>query len=112
MAADLHFGCGDVMHSSPSVTAQETSCPVVIVGGSVAGLGVARSLAAAQTRVVVLDTSWFNAALWSRHCSGRVIASVSGKPLIDELKALAREFTQPPLLVLTLDAAVEAVSQM
>jgi D-aspartate ligase len=102
---------GDVMHSSPSQTPQESSCPVVVVGGSVAGLGVARSLAAARTSVVVLDTSPFNAALRSRHCVGRVIASLSGKPLIDELKVLARSFTQPPLLVLTQDAAVEAVSQ-
>src|SRR5258708_2090569 len=99
------------MRNPPSATGQDTSCPVVVVGGSVAGLGVARSLASAGTSVVVLDTSRFNAALWSRHGSGRVIASLSGKPLIDELKVLARSFTQPPLLVLTQDAAVEAVSQ-
>jgi D-aspartate ligase len=99
------------MQSSPSGTGQETSCPVVVVGGSVAGLGVARSLTAAHTSIVVLDTSRFNAALWSRHGSGRVIASMSGRPLIDELKAVARGFTQPPLLILTQDAAVEAVSQ-
>ncbi len=99
------------MHSSPPEIGPDTSCPVVVVGGSVAGLGVARSLSAARTSVVILDTSQFNAALWSRHCSGRVIASVSGESLIDELKAVARSFTQPPLLILTKDAAVEAVSQ-
>jgi predicted ATP-grasp superfamily ATP-dependent carboligase len=90
---------------------EDANCPVVVVGGSVAGLGAARSLAAARTSVVLLDTSRFNAALWSRHCSSRVVASVSGKPLIDELKAIARGFAQPPLLILTQDAAVEAVSQ-
>jgi predicted ATP-grasp superfamily ATP-dependent carboligase len=98
------------MQSSPPHTVSESSCPVVVVGGGVAGLGAARCLAA-QSPVVVLDTSPFEAALWSRHCSGRVIASLSGKPLIDELNALACSFTQPPLLVLTQAAAVEAVSQ-
>jgi D-aspartate ligase len=99
------------MQISPPKTALEYSCPVVVVGGSVAGLGVARSLSVARTSVVILDTSRFNAALWSRHCSGRVVASLSGKPLIDALKVLARGFAQPPLLMLTQDAAVEAASQ-
>jgi D-aspartate ligase len=99
------------MQNAPPGTGQQTSCPVVVVGGSVAGLGVARSLSAARTSVAVLDTSRFNAALWSRHCAGRVIASASGKPLIDQLKVIARSFAQPPLLILTQDAAVEAVSQ-
>jgi D-aspartate ligase len=99
-----------MQHSLPE-TGQGASCAVVVVGGSVAGLGVARSLSAARTCVVVLDTSRFNAALWSRHCAGRVISSLSGKPLIDQLKVLARSFAQPPLLILTQDAAVEAVSQ-
>ena len=96
MAAVPLLSFGDVMHRSPSQTPQESDCPVVVVGGSVVGLGVARSLAAARTSVVILDTSPLNAALWSRHCVGRVIASLSGKPLIDELKVLARSFTQPP----------------
>jgi predicted ATP-grasp superfamily ATP-dependent carboligase len=99
------------MTNSPLRTGPDASCPVVVVGGSVAGLGVARSLSAARTSVLVLDSSRLNAALWSRHCSARVIASVSGYPLIDELKAIARDFATPPLLILTQDAAVEAVSQ-
>jgi D-aspartate ligase len=111
MAAVPSLSFGDVMHRSPSQIPQEGSCPVVVVGGSVAGLGVARSLAAARASVVILDTSPFNAALWSRHCVGRVIASLSGRPLIDELKVVARSLAHPPLLVLTQDAAVEAVSQ-
>src|SRR3954451_12210765 len=96
---------GDDMKHSPPSTGPAANCPVVVVGGSVAGLGVARSLAAAHASVVVLDTSRFNAALWSRHCSARVIASVAGYPLIDELKAVARGFATPPLLILTQDAA-------
>jgi D-aspartate ligase len=97
---------------SSSGIGQEAACPdAVVVGGSVAGLGVARSLSTAGASVLVLDASRFNAALWSRHCAGGVIAEVSGRPLIDELKLLARGFAKPPLLVLTQDAAVEAVSQ-
>jgi D-aspartate ligase len=99
------------MRSSPPATGYETSCPVVVVGGSVAGLGVARSLSGARTSIVVLDASRFNAALWSRHCTGRAIASLSGRPLIDALKVVGRGFAQPPLLILTQDAAVEAVSR-
>jgi predicted ATP-grasp superfamily ATP-dependent carboligase len=99
------------MQKSPPPIGEDTNCPVVVVGGSVAGLGVARSLSAARTSVILLDTSRFNAALWSRHCTSRVVASVSGRPLIDQLKAMVRGFAQPPLLILTQDAAVEAVSQ-
>jgi len=99
------------MRNSPPATGPQTTCPVVVVGGSVAGLGVVRSLSDARTSIVVLDASRFNAALWSRHCTGRVVASLSGKPLVEALKAVGGSFTQPPLLILTQDAAVEAVSQ-
>jgi D-aspartate ligase len=97
--------------SSLSLPSQADVCPVVVVGGSVAGLGVVRSLSSTRAAVMVLDTSRFNAALWSRHCEGRVIASLSGRRLIDELKAEGSRFAQRPLLVLTQDASVEAVSR-
>jgi D-aspartate ligase len=97
--------------SSLPLPSQADVCPVVVVGGSVAGLGVVRSLSSTGAPVMVLDTSRFNAALWSRHCEGRVIASLSGSQLIDELKAAGSRFAQRPLLVLTQDATVEAVSR-
>jgi D-aspartate ligase len=97
--------------SSLQLSSQESACPVVVVGGSVAGLGVVRSLSGTSAPVIVLDTSRFNAALWSRHCESRVIASLSGRQLIDELKAVGSGFGQRPLLVLTQDASVEAVSR-
>lgn len=84
--------------------------PVVIVGGNVVGLGLARSLASSQTTVIVVDTSPLNAALWSRYCSGRVIGSMTGEGLIAELEAIGRAFSQRPILILTQDASVEAVS--
>ena len=89
----------------------DASCPVVVVGGSVVGLGVVRSLSTASSSIVVLDTSRFNPALLSRHCKGRVIASLSGDLLIDELKAISTGFAIRPLLILTQDAAVETVSR-
>src|SRR6267154_5414951 len=82
--------------SSLPLASQESACPAVVVGGSVAGLGVVRSLSRTGAQVMVLDTSRFNAALWSRHCEGRVIASLSGRRLIDELKAAGSRFTQRP----------------
>ncbi|MEA2887689.1 MAG: D-aspartate ligase [Bradyrhizobium sp.] len=97
--------------SSLPLCSQESACPVVVVGGSVAGLGVVRSLSGTGAPVTVLDTSHFNAALWSRHCKGRVIAHLAGRQLIDELKAEGSRFAQRPLLVLTQDATVEAVSR-
>jgi predicted ATP-grasp superfamily ATP-dependent carboligase len=97
--------------SSLPLPSQADVCPVVVVGGSVAGLGVVRSLSKTNAPVVVFDTSRLNAALWSRHCEGRVIASLSGSQLIDELKAAGSRFAQRPLLVLTQDATVEAVSR-
>ena len=97
--------------SSLPLSSQESACPVVVVGGSVAGLGVVRSLSSTGAPVKVLDTSRFNAALWSRHCEGRVIAHLSGRQLIDELKAAGSRFAQRPLLVLTQDATVETVSR-
>jgi predicted ATP-grasp superfamily ATP-dependent carboligase len=99
------------MQKSLPQTGEDANCPVVVVGGSVAGLGAVRSLAAARTSVLLIDTSRFNAALWSRHGTSRVVANLSGRPLIDELKIIARSFAHRPLLVLTQDAAVEAVSQ-
>jgi hypothetical protein len=45
-----------MLNSRPG-TRQQASCPVVVAGGNVAGLGFVRSLAAARTCVVVLDTS-------------------------------------------------------
>jgi D-aspartate ligase len=90
---------------------QADDCPVMVVGGNVAGLGVVRSLSITGASLIVLDTSRFNAALWSRHCEGRVIASLSGRQLIDELKAVGSSFAKRPLLVLTQDATVEAVSR-
>jgi predicted ATP-grasp superfamily ATP-dependent carboligase len=97
--------------SSLPLSSQESACPVVVVGGSVAGLGVVRSLSGTGALITVLDTSHFNAALWSRHCEGRVIAHLSGRQLIDELKAEGSRFAHRPLLVLTQDATVEAVSR-
>src|SRR4051812_6085446 len=97
--------------SSLPLCSQESTCPVVVVGGSVAGLGVVRSLSGTGAPVSVLDTSHFNAALWSRHCEGRVIAHLSGRQLIDELKAEGSRFAHRPLLVLTQDASVEAASR-
>src|SRR6266481_9729690 len=90
---------------------QPDACPVVVVGGNVAGLGVVRSLSITGAPLMVLDTSSLNAALWSRHCEGRVIASLSGSQLIDELRAARSSFAQRPLLILTQDATVEAVSR-
>jgi predicted ATP-grasp superfamily ATP-dependent carboligase len=90
---------------------QTDACPVVVVGGNVAGLGVVRSLSITGASVMVLDTSRLNAALWSRHCEGRVIANLSGSQLIDELKTARSSFAQRPLLILTQDATVEAVSR-
>src|SRR3979490_1190818 len=97
--------------SSLPFHSQADACPVMVVGGNVAGLGVVRSLSITGAPGMVLDTSFLNAALWSRHSEGGVIAGWPGSQLIDDLKAAGSRFTQRPLLVLTRDAPVEAVSR-
>jgi len=87
-----------------------TPVPAVVVGGSLNALGVARSLARGRVPVVVLDTTRHCPAAWSRYCSFRRVPSLEGEPLIDVLVRLASDLACRPVLILTHDGSVQAVS--
>jgi D-aspartate ligase len=84
--------------------------PAVVVGGNLNGLGVARSLSRGHVRVVVLDTTRRCPAAWSRHCAFRRVPSLEGEALIDALVRLASDLACRPVLILTHDGSVLAVS--
>lgn len=84
--------------------------PAVVVGGNLNGLGVVRSLARGRVPVVVLDTTRRCPAAWSRHCRFRLVPSLAGEVLIDALVRLAAELGCRPVLILTSEDSVLAIS--
>lgn len=84
--------------------------PAVVVGGTLNSLGVIRSLAPAGVPVYVLDTNRRCPAAWSRYGRFRHTPSLENGDLIDTLEALSRKLNARPVLILTTDAGVTAVS--
>lgn len=82
----------------------------VVVGGTLNGLGVVRSLSRGGMRVFVLDTTRLCPAAWSRHCTYVRAASLEGAGLIEVLVRLAGEVGGRPVLILTSDESVLTVS--
>jgi D-aspartate ligase len=82
----------------------------VIVGAELNGLGVARSLARAHIPVVAIDTRT-RAATWCRHVLAHQVKSFVGKIFVDEMIELGKRFDRPPVLILTDEDAVHAVSE-
>jgi D-aspartate ligase len=81
-----------------------------VVGGSLNGLGVARSLARGGVPVTVLETTRRCPGAWSRHCRFVRLPSLESEALIDALVGLASGFDGRPVLILTTDESVNAVS--
>jgi predicted ATP-grasp superfamily ATP-dependent carboligase len=84
--------------------------PVVVVNSSLNALGVVRSLAPGHMPVYMVSTTRRCPAAWSRFCRVVRFPSLSGRPLINGLKQLASQIGQRPVLILTGDAEVDAVS--
>jgi D-aspartate ligase len=86
--------------------------PAVIVGAAGAcGLGVMRSLRAADVPVVILDTNARAPAMHSREAHGLVVDALAGRTLVDDLLALRQVLPGAPLLFLTSDEIALTVSQ-
>jgi predicted ATP-grasp superfamily ATP-dependent carboligase len=83
----------------------------VVVGGGLNGLGVVRSLAGHGIPIVAVDTQASAAALWSRYARPRLIRSLSGREFVEDMLRLGESFNQPPVLLLTDEQAVHAVSE-
>ena len=84
--------------------------PAVVVGGTLNALGVVRSLGRARVPVMLLETTWKCPAAWSRHCTYVRVPSLEGEALIEALVRLASELGCQPVLLLTTDESVLAVS--
>lgn len=84
--------------------------PAVVVGGSLNGLGVVRSLAAGGVPVFLLESSRDCAAGWSRYCTLVPAPALEGAALVEQLLELASTLGCAPALILTSDPAVVTVS--
>jgi len=84
---------------------------IVIVGGDLNGLGLVRALARRGLAITVVDATLGKAAMWSRHVQRCVIRKFTGREFIEDMVALGRRFATPPVLMLTDEDAVHAVSE-
>jgi D-aspartate ligase len=87
------------------------TAPAVVVGAGLNGLGVVRSLARGAVPTIVMDTTRWCPAMWSRFCRTAVVDSLDGRSLVDNLLALQKKIAGQPVLILTDDAAVNTVSE-
>jgi D-aspartate ligase len=85
--------------------------PAVVVEGTLNGLGVVRSLARGRMPIYLIDSRRHCAARWSRHCQYLRVSSVEGPELIDALVDLGHRLNCRPVLILTGDHSVNAVSE-
>jgi D-aspartate ligase len=83
----------------------------VVVGGELNGLGVVRSLARQGISSVTVDTESNRAALWSRHTRARLIRGLEGREFVEDMIKIGKEFDRPPVLILTAEQSVHAVSE-
>jgi D-aspartate ligase len=86
------------------------SRPAVIIGSSINGLGVARSLALNKVPIVLVDNNLKDPAMHTRYGVKHVFRSLEGKTLILELDRLRKQFEEDPVLFLTQEKSVETVA--
>lgn len=82
----------------------------MVVGGTLNGLGVVRSLARGGMPIYLLETTRQCAAGWSRHCTYVHVSALDGPDLTQALVALGTRLACRPVLVLTGDQSVNWVS--
>jgi D-aspartate ligase len=85
--------------------------PVVVVEGTLNGLGVVRSLAQGRMPIYLLDNQARCPARWSRYCRYVRVSTLDGRELVDALVDLARRLACRPVLILTGDQSVNCVSE-
>jgi D-aspartate ligase len=98
------------VHNQNATAGAQRAVPAVVVGGSLNALGVVRSLSAGKMPIYMLETTRQCAAGWSRHCQFIRIPALDGQGLIGALVSLAARLGCRPVLILTGDESVEAVS--
>jgi D-aspartate ligase len=88
----------------------DVSVPAVVVGADINGLGVVRSLARERVPIYLATRTWSDSSIWTRFGTKVLFRSLSGPVVIDELLELRRRFGVDPVLFLTQEDTVEAVS--
>jgi D-aspartate ligase len=84
--------------------------PVIVVDSTLNALGVVRSLAVGRMPIWMITKSRLCPGAWSRHCRVIRFSSLEGREFIDLLKDLGSRLGGRPVLILTGDVEVEAVS--
>ena len=85
--------------------------PAVVVGGDINGLGVVRSLAGAGIPTWLVASDPTDPALRTRYSRKVMVASLAGSAVIEALIDLRSRFDVDPVLFLTREETVEAVSR-
>lgn len=88
----------------------QSSVPAVVVGGSLNGLGVVRSLARDGVDIYLIETNRKCPAAWSRFCTLVRAESLDGEALLRCLEQLSTTLGVRAVLILTDEPAVCTVS--
>jgi D-aspartate ligase len=89
---------------------RQSPIPVVVVDSTLNALGVVRSLARGKMPIFMVTKSRLCPGAWSRYCRVLRFRRLGGREFIDELKVLGSRLGGRPVLLLTRDVEVEAVS--
>jgi predicted ATP-grasp superfamily ATP-dependent carboligase len=84
--------------------------PAVVVGADVNGLGVVRSLARKRVPTWLVDCRPADPTMRTRYAAKVVVAALGGAAVVDALIRLRARFEADPVLFLTREETVEAVS--
>jgi D-aspartate ligase len=84
--------------------------PAVVVGGTLNGLGVVRSLARGHMPIYLLETTRQCAAGWSWHSRYVRVPALDGPGFSERLVNLGKQLACRPVLILTSDQSVNWVS--
>ncbi len=85
--------------------------PAIVIGSDINGLGVVRSLAREGVPIWLVDRDHSNPSMRTRYGNKLTFGSLSGDELIQSLMDLRGQFATRPVLFLTQEHSVEAVSQ-
>lgn len=88
----------------------EMAVPAVVAGLGLNGLGVVRSLASKGVPVTAVDSQTGNPAMHTRYGRKVRVRAMHGDAFVEDLLALARSFSERPVLFLTEEATVRTVS--
>jgi predicted ATP-grasp superfamily ATP-dependent carboligase len=96
------------MSGAPKSIAAQTNA--VVVGGSLTGLGILRSLAPQGIACYLVVSAGFEPAAWSRFCRPVTLPTLNGEPLIERLLRLRRSLDHNPVLIAADESAALTIS--